>query len=250
MSIPRNIFFYWDKDVPEAIINNINNYKAKNPEYNVILLRDDDLIKYYNEFTTLCNLFYLSTIAALKADIIRMVFLYQEGGIWLDSNTTLIHNDGIRILFDKCKQFDFVSTLVPYHNYDLKTSALISKPKSKLAYDTIQKMTENLMHHLHLEQATQEYVPYNFFMFVAPVVFFELLDYNSEYRQNIANIVATQNNDVIKLGLPKFQQYNCGLMIVDSYIQFYGCNMEHHHGKNIHKHWSVLQKTQRLFRNP
>jgi hypothetical protein len=235
--------------VPEAITNNIKNFKVKNPEYNVILLCDDNISKYYNNFTTLCNLFYLSTIAALKADIIRMIFLYEEGGIWLDSNTTLIHNNGIRILFDKCKSFDFVVTLMPYHDYDLKTSALISKPKSQLAYDSIQKMTTNLLQHFQLEQATTEYVPYNFYMFVAPVVFFELLEYGSdaEFRKDLGKIVDAQKNDVITVGLPKFQQYKSGLMIVDKYIQFYGCNMDHHHGKNVHKHWSVVQKTQRLF---
>ena len=32
-------------------------------------------------------------------------------------------------------------------------------------------------------------------------------------------------------------------------IHFYGYNMEHHHGKNFHKHSSNLQKNQKLFKS-
>jgi hypothetical protein len=251
LNIPLNIFFYWDKDIPNEVTNNVNNYKRNNLNYNVTILNDNSINKYKNDFPVLISLFHLVTIPALKADIIRMIFLFEEGGMWLDSNTTLINNNGIKILFDKCKKFDFVITVLPESRCDLKTSALISKPKSKLAFDTIRKMTENLLKHYQIEKTTVGYVPYNFFMFVAPVVFCDLLEYKFDYkfRKSIFQTILYKKQYIVDLDLPKFKEYNCALMIVDKYIKFYGCNMKHHHEKNMSKHWSEVQKHQRLFKS-
>ena len=86
-------------------------------------------------------------------------------------------------------------------------------------------------------------------MFVAPVVCYELLEYKffEEFRNNVKKIYTENNNDILTLDLPKFREYNCGLMEISNYLKFYGCNMDHHHGDNIHLHWSNLQKTQKLF---
>jgi len=127
-------------------------------------LNDEDINKYENDFPELIKLFNLSTIAALKSDIIRLIFLYKEGGFWVDSNATLGKDNGIKILYDRYKQYDFVITILPTCRNDLKTSALISKTNSKLAYDTITKITENFKRHYEKEKITQEYIPYNFFM--------------------------------------------------------------------------------------
>jgi len=248
--IPRNIFFYWDKDPPQELLDNIENYKNKNPEYKVTLLDDHSIDEYVDDFPTLVKLFHSATIAALKADIIRLIILYEEGGIWLDSNTTLINDDGIKILFDRYKDYDFVITLQANVRHDMTAGCLISKPKSQLAYDTLKKIEENLLRHYHLEKQTTEYIPYNFFLFVAPVVFYGLLEYKfyDEFRNNIPNLALKDDkSNILTIDLPKFREYKCGLMIVDYLLRFYGCNMNHHHRENIHKHWSNVQKTQRLF---
>jgi hypothetical protein len=251
--IPKNIYFYWDKDIPEEVTNNIINYQNNNLDYNVRILNDNDINKYKDSFPELVNLFHLSTIAALKSDIIRFIFLYEDGGIWIDSNTTLVNNNGINILFERYKEFDFVITILPNTRNDLKTSALISKQKSKLAYDTIQVMTKNLLNHYNLELKSDSYIPYNYFYFIAPVVFFDLLEYHydNEFRTNGINLITIKddNNNILTLNSKKFKEYNCGLMDVKNILQFYGCNMIHHHGKNFDKHWSNLQKSQKLFSN-
>lgn len=250
MIIPKNIFFYWDSlTIPQEVLENVNNYKKKNEDFNVKILNDQDIDKYKNEFPELIVLFHLVTIAALKSDIIRLIFLYKEGGIWIDSNTTLEKDDGIKILYNRYKEYDFVITILHTLRNDLKTSCLISKINSKLAYDTITKMTENLKSHYEIEKKSKEYIPYNYFFFIAPVVFFELLDYefNDEFRTRINNEFIKDDNNIITLKSKKFEEYNCGLMDVTGLVKFYNCNMSHHHGKNFHKHWSNLQKTQKLF---
>jgi hypothetical protein len=247
-TFPKNIYFYWDNDdIPEDVLKNVDNYKKNNLDYNVVILNNNIIDKYKNEFPILMYLFNKVTIAALKADIVRMIILHEEGGMWIDSNTTLIDNNSIGKLFDKYKEFDFVITILSNDNYDLKTSALLSKPKSKIVYEIIQKMTEKLLNHYKLEKKTKEYIPYNFFLFVAPVVCYELLEYkyDNEFRNYVKNKLC--NNNLLTLDLPKFSHYNCGLMDISKYLKFYGTNMKHHHGTNFHLHWSNLQKTQKLF---
>jgi hypothetical protein len=237
--IPKNIFFYWDSDdIPMDVINNVNNYKIHNSDFNVKLLCNDDINKYKDNFPKLIELFHLSTIAALRADIIRLIFLYEEGGMWIDANTTLTNPDGIKLLFDTYQSFDFVSNYFPSHN-DLSTSALISKPKSALAYDTILIMTDNLTTHYEHERQNECYIPYNMFMFVAPVVFYTLLDHIPNKSSNDLNII---------LASDKFKKYNCGLMDVTNILAFWSTNMNHHHGENMHKHWSRIQDSQKLFK--
>jgi hypothetical protein len=43
--IPKNIFFYWDKDIPNEVTNNIAYFKENNLNYNVVLLNDNDIDK-------------------------------------------------------------------------------------------------------------------------------------------------------------------------------------------------------------
>jgi hypothetical protein len=253
MVFPKNIFFYWDSlAIPHEALNNVNNYKNKNPDFKVKILNDTDINKYKTEFPELIELFHLSTIAALKSDIIRFIFLYKEGGLWLDINTTLLIDNGIKILYDRYKNYDFVISIVPYYQYDLKTSALFSKINAKIAYEVIQKMTVNLKRHYELERKSEVYIPYNYFSWIAPMIFYELLDYNypGEYRYKInEEMIRDGNNNIITLKSKKCNEYNCGIMDVKPNLYFYGCNMSHHHGNNFHKHWSNLQKTQKLFKS-
>ena len=83
-------------------------------------------------------------------------------------------------------------------------------------------------------------------------MFFDLLEYefNDEFRKRINNeFIKDNDNNIITLKSKKFEEYNCGLMNIDHILEFYKCNMSHHHGENFHKHWSNLQKTQKLFKS-
>ena len=173
----------------------------------------------------------------------------MNGGLWLDANTVFVNENSINLLFEKYKNFDFVITVIPLYNFDMASGAMLSKKKSKLALDILNKIKQNLSNHYNLENNSNEYIPYNFFMFVAPVVCYELLEYKffEEFRNNVKKIYTENNNDILTLDLPKFREYNCGLMEISNYLKFYGCNMDHHLGDNIHLHWSNLQKTQKLF---
>lgn len=96
--------------------------------------------------------------------------LYQYGGMWLDSNTTLKDPVRFKGLYDVYSRFQFVITVMEKSRFNLKSSALMAQPGSTLAFKSLEKMMEHLRSHLELEMKTSDYVPYNIFMFTAPVI--------------------------------------------------------------------------------
>ena len=252
--IPKNIFFYWDGKLPDEVENNINNYKNKNPEFNVKLLSNDDINKYKEKYSKLVKFFNLATISAFKSDIIRLIYLYEEGGIWIDCNTTLINDNSIKDMFEIYKDYDFVLTILSntQYKFDLGAMVLISKPNARIVYESIISMTVNISKHFNIEKNNKEYVSYNYFLFIVPVVTCKILDYKIDdhlFRNSlITKFIKDSNNNITSIDLPKFKEYNCGIWFPNpNQLRLYGCNMHHHHGKNMHKHWSELQKRQKLF---
>ena len=246
--IEKNVFFYWDKDTPEAILNNVAHFRNSLDNFEVVLLTDSTLHQFSEVFPDVVELIPQISIPAMRSDLVRLMALYQYGGMWLDSNTTLKDPARFEGLFDVYSSFHFVITVMENSRFDLKTSALMAQSGSTLAWESVEKTMENLHRHFELEKKTSDYVPYNMFMFTAPVIWTEMIGYtfDDEFRNQV-DLTFQQNPKTLTLDLPKFEEYQVALMKVNEIIQFYGCNMDHHHGENFHNHWSETQKRQRLF---
>jgi hypothetical protein len=250
MSFPQNIFFYWnDRDIPPAVIENVNFYKKLYPDFRVLLTNDDDIAKYMNVYPTLIYLFQRATIPALKSDIARMILLNELGGIYIDCNTTLKDKEAIHKIFKGCEKYNFAFTVVPHQNFNLKASAMLAKPKTEIASLMIDSITKKLLSHYQAEKSAGCYIPYNYFLWVAPVVAHDLLGYrwDVEFRNMIKETYSLKS--FFMPDISGFKKYECGLFVANDLLKFYGTNMEHHHNSNFHLHWSNLQKTQRLFFN-
>lgn len=246
--ITRKLFFYRDKETPDAVLRNVENFSKSLRDVEVILLTDSMLDQFSEVFPDVVELIPQISLPATRSDLVRLMALYQYGGMWLDSNTTLkdpVKFDG---LFDVYSSFHFVITVMENSRFDLKTSALMAQSGSTLAWESVEKTMDNLHRHFELEKKTSEYVPYNMFMFTAPVIWTEMIGYtfDDKFRNQVA-LTFQQNPKTLTLYLPKFEEYGVALMKVNEIVQFYGCNMDHHHGENFHNHWSETQKRQRLF---
>lgn len=245
--IEKNVFFYWDKDTPEAILNNVAHFRNSLDNFEVVLLTDSTLHQFSEVFPDVVELIPKISLPAMRADLVRLMALYQYGGMWLDSNTTLKDPAKLEGMFEAYSSFQFVIT-VTNTDFNVRAGAMMARSGSTLAWESVEKTMENLHRHFELEKKTSEYVPYNMFMFVAPVIWIEMIGYtfDDEFRNQVA-LTFQQNPKTLTLDLPKFEEFGVALMIVDEIVSFYGCNMDHHHGENFHNHWSERQKRQRLF---
>jgi len=86
--IPKVVYQTWKtKQLPREYEIILNHNKNLNPEYQFILLDDDDLVKFFNlQDALIKNAFFKINpkYGAAKADLFRYVIIYLNGGIYLD----------------------------------------------------------------------------------------------------------------------------------------------------------------------
>lgn len=94
-SIPKKVhqIFFSDKAIPEEIEDNIDHIKKLNPSWEHHLYNYKDMeaiiLKYYG--TEIFDIFNSINISygAAKADFFRYLLLYAEGGVYLDTKSSL-----------------------------------------------------------------------------------------------------------------------------------------------------------------
>jgi len=105
---------------------------------------------------------------------------------------------------------------------------LFSKPKSLILKDILINITNKLEVHYKNEQNSTDHVEYNILLLTGTGPFYDVLGRNNSKQL--------------------FDIYNIGLFDDNTdIVRHYQCNMNHHHLNNFHKHWSNLQKKQKLF---
>jgi mannosyltransferase OCH1-like enzyme len=218
----QNIYLYWDsEDIPQEILNNVHLMQKFNPEFNVQICGDFKINSYKHKYPDLLKLYNKISIAAIKSDIARCILLYENGGVWLDCHC-VINKNTMNIIYNVYKDYDFCMTR--FRN-NLKTSCLVAKKECNLLKKVLIDLENRLQRHYNKEIKQEEYIPYNAFKITGVPVFSD------------------------RLNLDGFDYYKSGIMDLSGLVKFYACNRNHHHGENIHKHWSRLQKTQKLFLN-
>ena len=73
----------WDKEIPENIIETVNEVHEKNKDWKVKLWRDDDVRKIAKKLNLL-NLYDNYKKKIQKADLARLLIIYECGGCYLD----------------------------------------------------------------------------------------------------------------------------------------------------------------------
>ena len=106
MPIPKIIFQTSITKQPQYVIDMI---KIKAPEWEYRHFTDKDIIKYLiknplDEFPFILNVFQKMKFGAHKADLFRYYFLYNEGGVFMDSDAIMEIQ-----LNDIVRNYDFFS---------------------------------------------------------------------------------------------------------------------------------------------
>ncbi|MFT6926339.1 MAG: hypothetical protein ACJAZP_001949 [Psychromonas sp.] len=90
-SIPKKLWLYWNSSLetaPEVVHFSIASWKKSNPDYDVILLNDNNLNEILGfDFNAVFKLATVNLGFAMKADILRLYLLSLYGGVWADTTT-------------------------------------------------------------------------------------------------------------------------------------------------------------------
>lgn len=88
IELPKNIWMYWQGNLPALVARCIAVIQEKHPDYHVYVLNDDNIAEfcdeeYYN---------FQGITSQQRADLIRLNLLYKFGGIWLDASIILLRD--------------------------------------------------------------------------------------------------------------------------------------------------------------
>ena len=82
--IPKILHFIWlGGEIPEHYVTNINDWSKKNPNFEVEVWTDEDAKNFDMKNR---EMFEKATNFGMKSDILRYEILYQEGGVYLDTD--------------------------------------------------------------------------------------------------------------------------------------------------------------------
>lgn len=98
MAIPKRIFYVWGANEPKRpeVEFCINSWKANCPEYEIVEINEDS-IEHFNFQKEIKNNAWFKTVYDRKmfayvSDFVRIKTLYENGGIYLDTDVTVIKN--------------------------------------------------------------------------------------------------------------------------------------------------------------
>ena len=91
MKIPRGLFQTSLQPQPEYVLKMLEN---RAPNWNYKHFTDEEIVQYFiehpeSEFPFIVNRFHQMRFGAHKADLFRYYFLYQNGGVFLDSDAMI-----------------------------------------------------------------------------------------------------------------------------------------------------------------
>jgi tetratricopeptide (TPR) repeat protein len=133
-SFELKVFMYWSGKDSEHVKMNIDQWKKNG--FNVDVLSDDIIVKilkkYYNEFVPV---YKRINISACKSDIARLIYLYENGGVYIDAHVGLEDLNGfnkIPGLLEKREAIFFGSMLPGNSEFVLANSVIAAQKKSPI----------------------------------------------------------------------------------------------------------------------
>lgn len=138
-TIPRQIWTYWGgSDVPKTVTKCIDSWKKHNPNYKINLLNDEMIKKLLNSK----DIEFINTkkdFIERKSDFIRIMIVYEYGGIWMDSS--IFCNEPLTWL--PSENYDFVGFTSPQTTNNkmpiIENWFFAAPPKSLLLKDWLEE---------------------------------------------------------------------------------------------------------------
>ena len=141
----KNIFFFWDKDIPEVYKKHISEMQQKWSDYRVHLIDDDFILDYYTKHDCeFRDIYKKISLGAAKADLVRLLLMYNYGGLFMDiMNYPKEHFIDMGSLFTNLKnKTTYVGSWEPEN---ISFQVILSKPKSDLMLKLYELCKNNLL---------------------------------------------------------------------------------------------------------
>ena len=113
----KNIFILWFQgfdNAPQIVKKCVESWKFYNPDWNIVLLDDNNLHKYVKLERYIINIKNKHIEKAHLSDIIRVILLNNYGGVWADSTTFC--NKPLNDWLPKCIKNGFFAFSKPAHD--------------------------------------------------------------------------------------------------------------------------------------
>ncbi len=212
-------------------------------DFRVHLIDDLFVLEYFKEREPeFASIYSRISLGAAKADLVRLLLMYEYGGLYLDiMNEPKDDFTDMHLLFEK---LDTKTTLIgSWEPANITFQLILSKPKSNLMLCVYQLCKNNLVCQFKKEVVDNEISPYNLVVLTGPILFHELV-VNKPFQSWNTYLKCLE---YASENYPFFCKWDCELLDVSKYFWLWRVGFDNHHGKNMAKHWSVLQDSQKLF---
>ena len=110
---PKKIPNYWSNTFSELYIENNNDYEYK-------IWTNNNYLNELNKYPVLKIIFDEFKQFCYKADILRLIILYEYGGIYIDADSVWLYNKSFNELLEKSKDTNFFVGRSPNENENSK----------------------------------------------------------------------------------------------------------------------------------
>jgi mannosyltransferase OCH1-like enzyme len=145
-NIPLDIYQTWfNKDLPQGMINSINKLKQDNPDFTFHLFDDNDCTNFIKENfgIKVSDAFDNLIPGAYKADLWRYCILYKKGGIYIDVKFHT-NNFNLKQLTDKNYFVKDRDGHWEKNKIGIYNGFMISKPKNPIFLNCINDIIKNV----------------------------------------------------------------------------------------------------------
>ena len=239
----QNIFFFWDKNIPDVYKNHINDMKQLWSNYKIHLIDDEFVINYYKDNDPeFVNIYNKISIGAIKADLIRLLLIVNYGGLYLDimnyPKDTCIDMDHF------FKKLDIKTTYIgSWEPKNISFQVILSRPKSRLIQDLYNLCKQNLITQYNEEVINHREKQYNAVVLTGPLLFHDIV-VGRQFIDWDTYLICSED---IQENQKYFNKWDCELIDIEKYFWLWRVGFDNHHGINIDKHWSIVQCKQNLF---
>ena len=233
------MFAYWDRPDLSPIAGFVAEWRRHFPEFRVVGDSEVEAM-IAEEFPDHLALYRSIRIPACKSDVARLMVLYRQGGLYVDSHCSLRSPEGVRALLAEAERwevslFDKSREKLPRPPASVKpiSGILVAQSRSSIIKAAASLALSNLEEHWRAEQRSDGLVAYNIWEITGPYVLERILCRPGPHKWEPSPGLRPEYVDRVRL-------------IEDGPEAPIAC-WRHHSYNTARVHWSQRQKTERLF---